>query len=252
MNATLNEPRNLYGSFVASDNAKVIAGDYTSCIQITSSTVNISCPCMIGTTRDSRQTAEQHRIAWPTTASQMTSNSNGDTTMRAEPATYRKHEILNTSRRTADQPGDSLRVSTTHTSLQPLIDTTKVSVSFKDNLKKPCAFASKDRQYRIFFLSKIGPDWSQSTCAESFMSVSEINERIQRGPAKSRLRRQNVERTLRNLEPSRRSIAKCLLDEINGDPSHSQWSIVAVDNEDARRANKTGHISVFSVILARQ
>lgn len=166
--------------------------------------------------------------------------------------TFRKPKFVGTNRRletTAESVTQSL-ATTTHGI--PLSDVDVISVIIQDNLEKPCAFAPKDSQYRLFLFSRIGPDWTQSTCAESFMPASQISHRVNRGPTNSRFKTQNIKLKLENLEVRRRRALEYLLHEVNRcDPNGYSWYIVAVDNENARHAKRTGDVTVFSTILAR-
>ncbi|KAK5103918.1 hypothetical protein LTS08_003341 [Lithohypha guttulata] len=136
-------------------------------------------------------------------------------------------------------------------SLQTLVDA-QISITFQDDLTKPCTYARGDSQHRIFFLRKEGPDWTRSRCTESFMPAPQINDRVKRGPTKSRQKKQNIKWTLEKLEPRRRSTSEHLLQEVNRcDPHGYKWCIVAIDNEDPMFTKRTKEVAVFSVILAK-
>lgn len=128
----------------------------------------------------------------------------------------------------------------------------QTSVTFRDDLTKPCIFAREDGLHRLFLLRRETPDWTRSVCTESFMPASRIKERINYGPNTYRRRKQNIQRTLGKLEPQRRRVLECLLEKVNHcDPHGYRWFTVAIDIENYEFTKRTGSVDTFSVVLAR-
>lgn len=128
----------------------------------------------------------------------------------------------------------------------------QASVTFRDDLTKPCIFAREDSLHRLFLLRRETLDWTQSVCTESLMPASQIKERIDHGPNKYRRKKQNIQRILGKLEPQRRRVLECLLEKVNHcDPHGYRWFIVAVDVENYVFTRRTGEVDTFSVVLAK-
>jgi len=181
-------------------------------------------------------------------ASQRTSTSS----IPLNKVTYQNSKAASTYDNDAKCGGTDYHYRTSTASLQAPASAREISVIFKDDLAKPCTFAREDTQHRIFFLSKEGPDWTQSTCSESLMPTSQIKDRIKRGPTKSKPKKQNIELTLKKLEPRRRYISEYLLQKVNHyDPFGHKWTIVAIDDENSHLTRRTGEVAIFSVILAK-
>lgn len=126
------------------------------------------------------------------------------------------------------------------------------SVTFRDDLTKPCIFARENSLHRLFLLRRERLDWTRSVCTESFMPASQIKERIDYGPNKYRRKKQNIQRVLGKLGLQARHALQCLLEKVNHcDPHDYKWFIVAVDIENFEITKRTGTVDTLSVVLAR-